>query len=128
MAQFLPSELLALFAPGPPLEYRAPVDRRSQRPFSGVAQFVDALETRAEHEAAVAELAAHQHKAETCEQRRARRRQERAAENNAVIAEQLKRWNPHTPSATTTSNPYATLFVARLVRAQELRRTGKGVF
>lgn len=48
MTQFLPPNLLALFAPRDPIPYAAPIDRlpweKKSTPYKGIAQFVNAFE------------------------------------------------------------------------------------
>lgn len=48
MTQFLPDNLLALFAPRPPIEFKAPPDNllvdRKRAPITPVAQYVDLFE------------------------------------------------------------------------------------
>ena len=48
MTQFLPDNLLSLFAPRPPLEYKQPPDdlvvNRKRAPIQGIAQYVSLFE------------------------------------------------------------------------------------
>jgi hypothetical protein len=48
MTQFLPDNLLALFAPRPSIEYKAPVDElpvdRKRAPINGIAQYIGLFE------------------------------------------------------------------------------------
>lgn len=38
MTRYLPPNLLALFAPRPPIEYLPPIEKRKQPPYSGIAE------------------------------------------------------------------------------------------
>lgn len=45
MTQFLPPNLLALFAPRPPIPYLPPSEHRSLPPYTGISQYLQQFET-----------------------------------------------------------------------------------
>ena len=50
MTQFLPENLLALFAPRPPIQYKPPPDElfvyRKHLPITGVSEFIEGFEVQ----------------------------------------------------------------------------------
>jgi hypothetical protein len=44
MTQFLPPNLLAMFAPRPPIPFMPPPDKKPHRPYTGIADFVKEFE------------------------------------------------------------------------------------
>uniref|UniRef100_A0A7E4V0N8 U1 small nuclear ribonucleoprotein 70 kDa n=1 Tax=Panagrellus redivivus TaxID=6233 RepID=A0A7E4V0N8_PANRE len=110
MTQFLPDNLLKLFAPRPPLPFLPPVDELSidkkKPPPQGLAQYVPLFETKTEP-------APEPPKIPTKEEKRAQRRKEKEELLAYKLEQQIAMWNP-TDNENATSDPYRTLFVARL--------------
>lgn len=104
----LTPNLLKLFEPRPPLEYKPPPEKRKCPPYTGMAQYVNLFAEPGDPEYAppVPEV-------ETPAQRRARIHKLRLEKGAAKAAEELEKYDPQNdPSA--TGDPYKTLFVARL--------------
>ncbi|KAF7261372.1 hypothetical protein EG68_01290 [Paragonimus skrjabini miyazakii] len=108
MTQCLPPNLLALFAPRDPIPFLPPIEKHAQHrklPYTGVAQFLGEFEDPSETPAPV--------RIETREERKERKRREKQEQANYKLEQDLALWNPKkNPNA--TSNPYNTMFVARL--------------
>ncbi|KRZ74721.1 U1 small nuclear ribonucleoprotein 70 kDa [Trichinella papuae] len=109
MTQFLPPNLLALFAPRDPLPYLPPIAKLSfekkRAPYSGVAKFIHEFENPNDTPPPV--------KVETREERIERKRRERAELQNYKIEQGIATWNP-SANAKASTDPFKTLFVARL--------------
>ncbi|KAK0418766.1 hypothetical protein QR680_013763 [Steinernema hermaphroditum] len=109
MTQFLPENLLALFAPRPPLEFKFPVDElivdRKRPPMDGLAAYVQHFE-----EASATPAKA---KVETKEERKIRKRQDKQELMAYKIEQGIALWNANENSNATT-DPYRTLFVGRI--------------
>jgi len=109
MTQFLPPYLLALFAARDPVPYLAPVDKltheKKRQPYTGLADYLDQFEDPEETPPPV--------KLETRIDRIERKRREKAEQNAYKLEQDLALWNPNVNSHATT-NPYKTLFVARI--------------
>lgn len=104
----LTPNLLKLFEPRPPLEYKPPPEKRKCPPYTGMAHFVSLFAEPGDPEYAppVPEV-------ELPSQRRARIHQLRLEKGAAKAAEELEKYDPQNdPNA--TGDPYKTLFVARL--------------
>ena len=83
MSHYMPPALLALFAPRPPITFKAPVEKRSNcRPQEGIAQYVQCF-THPSLQQPVEPT-------ETPAQRREKRKLARAEANKAYIAQQLE--------------------------------------
>ncbi|ERN17498.1 U1 small nuclear ribonucleoprotein 70 kDa [Amborella trichopoda] len=104
----LTSNLLKLFEPRPPLEYKPPPEKRKCPPYSGMAQYVSNFA-----EPGDPEYAPPVQKAETPTQRRARIHGLRLEKGAAKAAEELQKYDP-TKDPNISGDPYKTLFVARL--------------
>ncbi|CAH8479434.1 unnamed protein product [Dicrocoelium dendriticum] len=108
MTQFLPPNLLALFAPRDPIPFLPPIEKHAHHrklPYTGVAQFLGEFEDPSETPAPV--------RIETREERKERKRRGKQEQANYKLEQDLALWNPKkNPSA--TSNPYNTMFVARM--------------
>uniref|UniRef100_A0A915F0T4 U1 small nuclear ribonucleoprotein 70 kDa n=1 Tax=Echinococcus canadensis TaxID=519352 RepID=A0A915F0T4_9CEST len=108
MTQFLPPNLLALFAPRDPIPYVPPIEKHKNHrklPYTGVAQFLGEFEDPSETPASS--------RIETREERKARKRKEKQEQANYKLERDLALWNPKKLISGTT-NAYNTLFVARL--------------
>ncbi|KAG1348086.1 U1 small nuclear ribonucleoprotein 70 kDa [Cocos nucifera] len=104
----LTTNLLKLFEPRPPLEYKPPLDKRKCPPYAGMAQFVSQFA-----EPGDPEYAPPVQKAETSVEKRARICKLRL-ENSAIkAAEELQKYDP-SKDPSVTGDPYKTLFVTRL--------------
>ncbi|RTG85378.1 U1 small nuclear ribonucleoprotein 70kDa [Schistosoma bovis] len=119
MTQFLPPNLLALFAPRDPIPFLPPIEKHANHrklPYTGVAQFLGEFEDASETPAPV--------RIETREERKERKRREKQEQANYKLEQDLALWNPKkNPKA--TSNPYNTMFVARLIVMVKNVITGK---
>ncbi|XP_055941308.1 U1 small nuclear ribonucleoprotein 70 kDa-like [Argiope bruennichi] len=109
MTQFLPPNLLALFKPRDPIPYLPPVDKlpyeKRTSGYTGLADFVQHFEDPATTPAPV--------KIKTREERRAEKRQQKAEATAYKLEQDIALWNPQrNPNSTT--DPYKTLFVARI--------------
>lgn len=104
----LTNNLLKLFEPRPPLEYKPPPEKRKCPPYTGMAQFVSNFA-----EPTDPEYAPPVEKGETPGQRRARIHQLRLEEGARKAAEELEKYDPNS-DPNISGDPYKTLFVARL--------------
>ncbi|KAB1226166.1 U1 small nuclear ribonucleoprotein 70 kDa [Morella rubra] len=104
----LTSNLLKLFEPRPPLEFKPPPEKRKCPPLSGMAQFVTRFA-----EPGDAEYAPPIQEAETPVQRRARVHKLRLEKGAEKATEELQKYNPQ-EDPNISGDPYKTLFVARL--------------
>jgi U1 small nuclear ribonucleoprotein len=109
MTQFLPDNLLALFAPRPPIEFKPPPDEllvnRKRIPIGGVAQYVKLFEDPKDTPA--------KRHVETKEERKAHRRKEKQELLAYKIEQGIAMWAPADNEKATT-DPYKTLFVGRI--------------
>nr|XP_048334713.1 U1 small nuclear ribonucleoprotein 70 kDa isoform X2 [Ziziphus jujuba var. spinosa] len=104
----LTNNLLKLFEPRPPLEFKPPPEKRKCPPLTGVAQFVSKFA-----EPGDPEYAPPVQKGETPVERRARIHKLRLEKGAEKAAEELEKYDPaNDPNV--TGDPYKTLFVARL--------------
>ncbi|CAH1982401.1 unnamed protein product [Acanthoscelides obtectus] len=109
MTQFLPPNLLALFAPRDPIQYLPPVAKlpheKKNRGYLGVGAFLDDFEDPKDTPPPT--------KVETREERLERRRKERAEQVAYKLEQEIAVWDPNS-SPTITGDPFKTLFVARI--------------
>ena len=112
MPAHLPPNLLALFAPRPPLEFIKPYDklpcdkpRTGKYRYDGVASFLEKFEKAEDQPLPIRE--------ETREERRARLRESKLEEHKRGMQDELLEWDPN-KNKESTVNPYKTLFVGRL--------------
>uniref|UniRef100_A0A2N9IVB5 U1 small nuclear ribonucleoprotein 70 kDa n=1 Tax=Fagus sylvatica TaxID=28930 RepID=A0A2N9IVB5_FAGSY len=104
----LTTNLLKLFEPRPPLEFKPPPEKRKCPPLTGMAQFVTKFA-----EPGDSEYGPPVQKGETPTQRRARIHTLRLEMGAAKAAEELLKYNPQ-EDPNVSGDPYKTLFVARL--------------
>ncbi|XP_064399888.1 U1 small nuclear ribonucleoprotein 70 kDa-like [Halichondria panicea] len=109
MTQYLPPNLLALFAPRDPIPYCAPLDvlpwDKKPWPYTGIAQYVGLFEEASETPPAT--------RAETKDERAARKQQERTERQSAALKAQVDKWDlPNDPNV--EGDPFKTLFVGRI--------------
>ncbi|WJX89839.1 hypothetical protein P8452_71804 [Trifolium repens] len=104
----LTANLLKLFEPRPPLEYKPPPEKRKCPPLTGMAQFVSKFAEPGEPEYSPPVPVV-----ETPAERRARVHKLRLEKGAAKAAEELEKYDPHT-DPNISGDPYKTLFVARL--------------
>ncbi|KAL8477266.1 hypothetical protein ACS0TY_029527 [Phlomoides rotata] len=104
----LTTNLLKLFEPRPPLEYKPPPEKRKCPPYSGISQFVSNFA-----EPGDPNYAPPVQKGETPVERRARIHQLRLEEGAKKAAEELEKYDPSNDPGV-SGDPYKTLFVARL--------------
>ncbi|XP_042519858.1 U1 small nuclear ribonucleoprotein 70 kDa-like [Macadamia integrifolia] len=104
----LTNNLLKLFEPRPPLEYKPPPEKRKCPPYMGMAQFVSNFA-----EPGDPEYAPPVKLGETPVERRARIHKLRLEQGAAKAAEELEKYDPAS-DPNVSGDPYKTLFVARL--------------
>ncbi|GER42566.1 U1 small nuclear ribonucleoprotein 70 kDa [Striga asiatica] len=104
----LTSNLLKLFEPRPPLEYKRPPEKRKCPPYTGMAQFVGKFAGPGDPQ-----YAAPVQKGEIPAERRARIHQMRLEEGAKKAAEHLEKYDPNSDS-NIYGDRYKMLFVARL--------------
>nr|CAD7464276.1 unnamed protein product [Timema tahoe] len=114
MTQFLPPNLLALFAPREPIPYLPPPDKlpheKKNRGYIGIGDFLKCFEDPKDTPPPT--------RVETREERLERRRRERAEQVAYKLEQEIAVWDPHSlPLA--TADPFKTLFVARIRRGSE---------
>jgi len=110
MTQFLPPNLLALFAPRDPIPFLPPVDKlphekKATHNYSGIAQYVHLFEDPVDTPPVTV--------VETREQRRERRKKERSEQVAYKLEQEIALWDPNAVLEA-TSDPFKTLFVARV--------------
>ena len=111
MTQFLPPNLLALFAPRDPIPYLPPHDKlphekKQTHNYQGIAQYVHLFEDPVDTPALV--------EVETRAQRRDRRKKEKAEQVAYKLEQEIAVWDPNTPDRIEAGDPFKTLFVARV--------------
>ncbi|KAJ6997187.1 U1 small nuclear ribonucleoprotein 70 kDa-like [Populus alba x Populus x berolinensis] len=104
----LTTNLLKLFEPRLPLEFKPPPEKRKCPPYSGMAQFVSNFA-----EPGDLEYAPPIKEAETRSQRKARIHMARLEKGAEKAAEELQKYDPNNDPKL-SGDPYKTLFVARL--------------
>lgn len=109
MTQFLPPNLLALFAPRDPIPYLPPPDKlpheKKNRGYEGVCRYLNLFEDPKDTPPPT--------RVETREEKLERRRRERAEQVAYKLEQEIAVWDPHNiPVA--TGDPFKTLFVARI--------------
>ncbi|KAK7252907.1 hypothetical protein RIF29_37174 [Crotalaria pallida] len=104
----LTSNLLKLFEPRPPLEFKPPPEKRKCPPLTGMAQLVSKFA-----EPDDPEYAPPVKEAETPAQKRARIHKAKLEAGAAKAAEELEKYDPHS-DPNVSGDPYKTLFVAKL--------------
>ncbi|XP_026468496.1 U1 small nuclear ribonucleoprotein 70 kDa-like [Ctenocephalides felis] len=124
MTQFLPANLLALFAPREPIKHLPPACKlpheKKNKGYVGIAQFVKEFEDPKETPPPT--------RVETKEERLERRRRERAEQVAYKLEQEIAVWDP-TSSESATVDPFKTLFVARInydTTESKLRREFEG--
>uniref|UniRef100_A0A1B6CZY4 U1 small nuclear ribonucleoprotein 70 kDa n=2 Tax=Clastoptera arizonana TaxID=38151 RepID=A0A1B6CZY4_9HEMI len=109
MTQFLPPNLLALFAPRDPIPYLPPAAKlpheKKTRGYIGVGRFLDFFEDPNDTPPPT--------RVETRDERLERRRRERAEQVAYKLEQEIAVWDPHN-IPTATADPFKTLFVARI--------------
>ncbi|CAO1395577.1 unnamed protein product [Diamesa tonsa] len=109
MTQFLPPNLLALFAARDPIPYLPPTDKlpheKKTRGYSGVGSFLGFFEDPKDTPPPT--------RVETKEERLERRRREKAEQVTYKLEREIAIWDPNT-IANSTEDPFKTLFVARV--------------
>lgn len=109
MTQYLPPNLLALFAPREPIPYLPPLDRlpheKKTHGYSGVGTFTRFFENPKDTPPPT--------RVETREERLERKRREKAEQAAYKLEQDIALWDPLT-NGNSTSDPYKTLFIARI--------------
>ncbi|CAH0403992.1 unnamed protein product [Chilo suppressalis] len=124
MTQFLPPNLLALFAARDPIPYLPPAAKlpheKKQKGYDGVGAFLNVFEHPSETPPPT--------RVETREERMERRRRERAEQTAYKLEQEIALWDP-AANARATTDPFKTLFVARInydTSESKLRREFEG--
>ncbi|XP_068627192.1 U1 small nuclear ribonucleoprotein 70 kDa [Battus philenor] len=124
MTQFLPPNLLALFAARDPIPYLPPAAKlpheKKQKGYDGVGAFLNVFEHPSETPPPT--------RVETREERLERRRRERAEQTAYRLEQEIALWDPAANPLSTT-DPFKTLFVARInydTSESKLRREFEG--
>ncbi|CAM0957141.1 unnamed protein product [Alopecurus aequalis] len=104
----LTPNLLKLFEARPPLEHKPPVEKRKLPAYTGMAQFVSRFAEPGDPEYAPPVATC-----ETKAEKKDRIRKLKLEQGAAKVAEELPKYDPQ-GDPNTTSDPYKTLFVARL--------------
>ncbi|KAG6464957.1 U1 small nuclear ribonucleoprotein 70 kDa [Manduca sexta] len=124
MTQFLPPNLLALFAARDPIPYLPPAAKlpheKKQKGYDGVGAFLNCFEHPSETPPPT--------RVETREERLERRRRERAEQTAYKLEQEIALWDP-TANPKATADPFKTLFVARVnydTSESKLRREFEG--
>uniref|UniRef100_A0A1B6G087 U1 small nuclear ribonucleoprotein 70 kDa n=1 Tax=Cuerna arida TaxID=1464854 RepID=A0A1B6G087_9HEMI len=108
MTQYLPPNLLALFAPREPIAYLPPIDSnqvKKHNPYSGVCDYISLFEDPKDTPPVV--------KIETREERKERIRKEKAEKVAYKLEKQIALWDPQ-EAENVTLDAFKTLFVARI--------------
>lgn len=109
MTQFLPPNLLALFAPRDPIPFLAPADKlpyeKKTAGYQGIADFTHLFEDPKDTPPPT--------RVETRDERLERKRREKAEQVAYKLEQDIALWDPHgIPNGTT--DPFKTLFIARI--------------
>lgn len=112
MTQYLPPNLLALFAPREPIPYMPPPDKlvyekKNVHNYTGIAAFIagnfeDPKETPEPT------------KVETREEKRDRKKKEKEEMVAYKLEQEIAMWDPASASEHITGDPFKTLFIARI--------------
>ncbi|XP_049522209.1 U1 small nuclear ribonucleoprotein 70 kDa isoform X2 [Dermacentor silvarum] len=109
MTQYLPPNLLALFAPRDPIPYLPPTDKlpheKTQGTYTGVSKYLNLFEDPKDTPPPT--------RVETREERIERKRREKAEQVAYKLEQDIALWDPYNNSAGTL-DPFKTLFVARI--------------
>ncbi|KAM6905172.1 U1 small nuclear ribonucleoprotein 70 kDa [Xenentodon cancila] len=110
MTQFLPPNLLALFAPRDPIPFlpqleKLPHEKHHNQPYCGIAPFIRHFEDPRD--------APPPTRAETREERLERKRREKIERRQTEVETELKLWDPHNDT-NAQGDAFKTLFVARV--------------
>lgn len=109
MTQYLPPNLLALFAPRDPIPYLPPVDKLTWEKrtdgYSGLANLIQKFEDPKDTPPPT--------RVETREERLERKRREKAEQMQYKLEQEIALWDPHN-NESATGDPYKTLFVSRI--------------
>ncbi|CAG2103284.1 unnamed protein product, partial [Medioppia subpectinata] len=109
MTQYLPPNLLALFAPREPIPFLPPAQKlpheKKTRGYAGVGHLLSNFEDPKDTPLPT--------RLETREERIERKRRERAEQAAYKLEQGIALWDPSS-STTATSDPYKTLFIARI--------------
>ncbi|KAB5556875.1 hypothetical protein DKX38_007784 [Salix brachista] len=108
----LTTNLLKLFEPRPPLEFKPLPEKRKCPPYSGMAQFVSNFA-----EPGDLEYAPPIKEAETRAQKKARIHMARLEKGAEKAVEELQKYDPNN-DPNVSGDPYKTLFVARLAKSK----------
>ncbi|XP_068243543.1 U1 small nuclear ribonucleoprotein 70 kDa isoform X2 [Palaemon carinicauda] len=109
MTQYLPPNLLALFAPRDPIPYLTPVDKltweKKTDGYSGIGNLMMRFEDPKDTPPPT--------RVETREERLLRKRREKAEQMQYKLEQEIALWDPHN-NEQGTGDPYKTLFVSRI--------------
>ncbi|XP_040571436.1 U1 small nuclear ribonucleoprotein 70 kDa [Lepeophtheirus salmonis] len=110
MTQFLPPNLLALFAPREPIPYLPPADKlphekKVTHNYEGIGAFMDGFENPEDTPAPT--------RVEMREERIERKKREKAEQVAYKLEQEIAVWDPHSVEKS-TGDPYKTLFIGRI--------------
>ncbi|XP_781203.4 U1 small nuclear ribonucleoprotein 70 kDa [Strongylocentrotus purpuratus] len=109
MTQYLPPNLLALFAPREPIRYLPPLDKLPEEKrtdgYSGISSYVQLFEDPADTPPPA--------RGETREEKRLRKMKEKEEMCKQKLENEVEEWDAHS-NASATSNAFKTLFIARV--------------
>ncbi|UJR30800.1 hypothetical protein I4U23_018318 [Adineta vaga] len=109
MTQFLPPNLLALFAPRESIPFLPPIDKlpheKKRLPYGGLSDFSNLFEEAHETPPPT--------KIETKEEKIARKAREKMEKAALKLEQEVTLWDPNS-NEKATADPYKTLFIARL--------------
>lgn len=109
MTQYLPPNLLALFAPREPIPYLPPTEKlpheKTPGTYTGVGQYLSLFEDPKDTPPPT--------RVETREERVERKRREKAEQVAYKLEQDIALWDPHNNAAGTV-DPFKSLFVARI--------------
>lgn len=109
MTQYLPPNLLALFAPRDPIPYLTPVDKltweKKTDGYSGIGSLMQRFEDPKDTPPPT--------RVETREERLLRKRREKAEQMQYKLEQEIALWDPHN-NEQGTGDPYKSLFVSRI--------------
>jgi len=109
MTQYLPPNLLALFAPRDPIPYLPPVGKltweKKTDGYTGIAQYLNRFEDPKDTPPPT--------RGETREERIEKKRREKAEQMQYKLEQEIAIWDP-TNNESGTTDPYKTLFISRI--------------
>lgn len=112
-----PKQVIQLFAPRKPIDFKPPPRQRKLRPMIGLAAYVSKFESTKEKIHPTLSLSSKdksQSRFETPAQRRLRARNETLAKLSELVNKRCEQWDPKRDESRKTKNAYNTLFVSNV--------------